>query len=210
MVSMNMFLKKVCSSEKIPWLLKVALLITGEEYSMSIHFLIDFPILLHFNSSLPLSLFFTYSFINLHSLYLSLPLPLYLFLSFSDSLFYLILQLPSSLSPSLSPSLSFSLSLSLPLSLYPSISLTPSISLCLLSFYLHYLSAKSVYYIPKSVRDFMHSDQDERLKVVTAGVKVLERMAPLKGNGSKTEKSTEEYRLVQVRYIPVSVLTSII
>ena len=67
-----------------------------------------------------------------------------------------------------------------------------------------------MYYIPKSVRDFMHSDQDERLKVVTAGVKVLERMAPLKGKGSKTEKSTEEYRLVQVRHIPVSVLTSII
>ena len=43
----------------------------------------------------------------------------------------------------------------------------------------------------------MHSDKEGSLKVVTAGIKVLERMAH-KGKG-KPDK--DEYRLVQVRMI---------
>ena len=45
----------------------------------------------------------------------------------------------------------------------------------------------------------MHSDKDERLKVVTAGIKVLERMAA-KGKGREKENS-DDYRLVQVRNV---------
>jgi hypothetical protein len=54
-------------------------------------------------------------------------------------------------------------------------------------------SAKSVYFIPPSVRDFMSRDKEQNLKIVTAGIKVLERMAN-KGKGSKED----DYRLVQV------------
>lgn len=48
--------------------------------------------------------------------------------------------------------------------------------------------AKSVYFIPKPVREFMTCDKDERVKVVTGGVKVFER----KG---------DDYRLVQVNRV---------
>ena len=41
----------------------------------------------------------------------------------------------------------------------------------------------------------MSRDKEQNLKVVTAGIKVLERMAN-KGKGAKSE---DEYRLVQVR-----------
>jgi hypothetical protein len=50
-----------------------------------------------------------------------------------------------------------------------------------------------VYFIPPSVRDFMSRDKEQNLKIVTAGIKVLERMAN-KGKGSKED----DYRLVQV------------
>lgn len=53
------------------------------------------------------------------------------------------------------------------------------------------VGAKSVYFIPKPVRDFMVGGED-KVKTVTAGIKVLERMD--KGKGSK---GGEEYRLVQ-------------
>jgi hypothetical protein len=49
-------------------------------------------------------------------------------------------------------------------------------------------SARSVYFIPKTMRNLMKSDSDERLKIVTSGIKVLER----KGKGGP-----EDYRLVQ-------------
>jgi hypothetical protein len=49
------------------------------------------------------------------------------------------------------------------------------------------------------VRDFLSRDKEQNLKVVTAGIKVLERMAG-KGKGSKAD---DEYRLVQVRYSTV-------
>jgi hypothetical protein len=55
--------------------------------------------------------------------------------------------------------------------------------------------AKSVYFIPKPVRDVMVGG-DDKLKIVTAGIKVLERMD--KGKGSK---GGEEYRLVQVHIL---------
>ena len=45
------------------------------------------------------------------------------------------------------------------------------------------------------MRDFLARDKEQNLKVVTAGIKVLERMAG-KGKGSKAD---DEYRLVQVR-----------
>ena len=66
-----------------------------------------------------------------------------------------------------------------------------------------------MYYIPKAVRDFMNGDKDERLKVVTAGIKVLERMPPPKGKGN-SQVNSNDYRLVQVRHILISVLTMII
>ena len=52
-----------------------------------------------------------------------------------------------------------------------------------------------MYFIPHPVRDFLARDKEQNLKVVTAGIKVLERMAG-KGKGSKAD---DEYRLVQVR-----------
>ena len=51
-----------------------------------------------------------------------------------------------------------------------------------------------MYYLPRSLRDFMGRDKEQNLKVVTAGIKVLERMAN-KGKGAKIE---DDYRLVQV------------
>ena len=71
--------------------------------------------------------------------------------------------------------------------------LTMSFVRCPCPLSINFRSAKSVYYIPKSVREFMLSDRDERLKIVTAGIKVLERMAN-KGKGAKAD---EDYRLVQ-------------
>jgi hypothetical protein len=52
-------------------------------------------------------------------------------------------------------------------------------------------SAKSVYYIPTSVRQLMKGDTDERLKIVSTGIKILER----KQNARPDE---QEYRLLQV------------
>lgn len=57
------------------------------------------------------------------------------------------------------------------------------------------------------MRDFLSRDKEQNLKVVTAGIKVLERMAG-KGKGSKAD---DEYRLVQVRthYYETSVISII-
>ncbi len=53
------------------------------------------------------------------------------------------------------------------------------------------ISSKSIYYIPPVVRNFMKSDCNDKMKVVCAGVKVLEKKV------NKHDNSVD-YRLIQV------------
>jgi hypothetical protein len=52
------------------------------------------------------------------------------------------------------------------------------------------VSAKFVYFMPSSARDLMAADKDGRIKIVCAGIKVLEKKVN-KGNGDV------DYRLIQ-------------